>query len=128
DVGAPHLLRPPANQLGVVGGLEADVPVHLGDDVVDPFLADPSPRVGVEVVIGLDAGGGGGSLRVGAVVAPDGERAHAELDPGLGLLDASAEFGDQAGDVVATPVGLVVGALAVALGRLLVVVLLALGG
>src|SRR5699024_4073886 len=102
-------------------------PVQLGGDVVDGALADPGAGVGVLGAVGLQP------LRTGAVrvvfgIAPDTERRDPEPHPGLGVLDALVDAGDQGVDVVAAPVGAAVEAVAAALEAVVVVDLLPLGG
>ena len=105
DPGTGDHVVPPGDELGVVGHREPEVPVHLRHDVVDPLLLDPAAGVGRDRVVGLESVGVRPE-RIGGLVAPDAERADAELHPRLDGLDPYAHLLDQAVDVVAPPVGL----------------------
>ncbi|RAO32897.1 hypothetical protein PSN13_03587 [Micromonospora saelicesensis] len=103
--GAAHRLGPPRHEARVVGGrVLADVPVELRHHVVDPLLLDPLAGVGRDDVVRL-AAGGVRTERVDGLVAPDAERADAELYPRLGRLDLAVHLLDQQVDVVPPPVG-----------------------
>src|SRR5262249_16866546 len=91
---------PPLEQHRIVGGPEPDVAVELRHDVVDPTLLDPFAGVGVDGVVGLQSAGLR-TARIGIGVAPDAERADAELHPRLDRLDALVHLLHQQVDVVA---------------------------
>lgn len=79
-----------------------DVPVELRREVVDPSLAEPQSRVGVEffvLVESFDLFGVSGS--------PHTERAYADFDPRFDFLGVSVEALDELVDVVSAPVAAV---------------------
>src|SRR5699024_12684036 len=57
DAGALDGAGPPLREGLVIGGLVAELPVHLRVDVVDPALAHPGQRIGGDHVVGLRAAG-----------------------------------------------------------------------
>ena len=95
-------------ELSVVGSLMTDVPVDLGDDVVDPALTHPVQDVSVQVIVGLQARGLAAFARRG-FVAVDTEGADAEAHPRLGLKDGLTDRVDEAVDVLTAPLVLLLG-------------------
>ncbi len=94
---------PPRHELRVVGDGEPELPVDLRVDVVEPARQHPLPGVGELQVVALRAARVR-AARVGRRVAPDAERADAELDPRLERLDPLGDRPDELVDVVPPPV------------------------
>ena len=99
----PSVGIPPAQQGGIVGCLVANLPVELGDVVVDPPLTYPFEDVGIEVVVVLQSVGGA-ARGVAAHVAIDAERGHAELHPRLDAADGLEHVADEEVDILPAPV------------------------
>ena len=95
------LVAPPFDERGEALRLLVDAPVELGGEVVDPTLAQPGTGVGGHVLKGVGAGFDG----AGDAGTPDAERADAEFDVRLFLLDGAVEALDEGVDVVAPPFG-----------------------
>src|SRR6476661_3606886 len=79
DVAGVHVLPyPPGQQRRVALRGLPDGPVELRREVVHPTLAQPAPRIGVKLVVRVEA-----LDRRRAPGAPDAERADPHLDPRL---------------------------------------------
>ena len=104
--GSVDLAGPPACDRPIAGDLEAPRPVDLRGDIVDPALADPQSRIGVEVVVCLDSGASLGPRGIGAGVAPDRERRDPEVHPGLDGVDSVMQALDERVDIRSAPVAL----------------------
>ena len=108
------VLRPPVHKALVVGSGMADGPIELRYDVVHPTLSDPKQYVGIEVVIVLQpAGVTTGNTAAGRKIVVDAKGRNAELHPRFDAVHRVIEHLDEGVDVVATPVGEVVEAIAV---------------
>ena len=78
--GRRDVLGPPAAKRGVVGSFMANLPIELGNHVVDPSRLCPKQHVGIKVVVALRTVGLRTSLPA-LLVAVDAEGTDAEAHP-----------------------------------------------
>ena len=99
---APHhvLANPPVEQRRVCLLTLGRGPVQLWCEVVHPSLAQPLPRIGVQLLVRIEA-----AHLCWIAGTPDAEWTDAEAYPRLGLVHAFVERLNQQIDIAATPVG-----------------------
>ena len=94
---------PPMDEFVVVGSLVANLPIQLGHAVVHPAVGIPQKHVGIQLVVVLQAVGTT-AIGIALLVTIDAERRHAELHPGLCLMNGFIDLLDEQVDIIATPI------------------------
>ena len=85
---------PPFDKRDVIGRRVSDLPIDLGDVIIDPTLLYPIGDIGVEVVVVLQTVGIATRSVCGAfLVAVDAEGTDTEAYPRLGEQDGTFQIG-----------------------------------
>ena len=100
------------DELVVVGGTIANLPINLRHAIVHPTFSIPQQHVGIEVVIVLQTISAA-AVGVALLVTIDAEGRDANLHPRLGVVNGTIELFDKQVDVIAAPVATVADAVVV---------------
>ena len=96
---------PPFDKRDVIRRRVSDLPIDLGDVIIDPTLLYPIGDIGVEVVVVLQTVGiATRSVRGAFLVAVDAEGTDTEAYPRLGEQDGTFQFPDQGIHVLPAPI------------------------
>ena len=96
---------PPFDKRDVIRRRVSDLPIDLGDVIIDPTLLYPIGDIGVEVVVVLQTVGIATRSVCGAfLVAVDAEGTDTEAYPRLGEQDGTFQFPDQGIHVLPAPI------------------------
>ena len=104
-VQGPEWLSDPHYALWIICCRVSDLPIDLGDVIIDPTLLYPIGDIGVEVVVVLQTVGIATRSVCGAfLVAVDAEGTDTEAYPRLGEQDGTFQFPDQGIHVLPAPI------------------------
>ena len=103
-VPATGVLIPPFHQRDIIGRGMPDLPIDLGDIIIDPALLHPIEDISIEIIIILQAvRRAARAVGRAPLIAVDAKGADAETDPRLGQQDRPLQLADQGVDILAPP-------------------------
>ncbi len=98
-----HFSVPPLDQYFIWRSFEANEPIKLRNNIINPFFSDPCPGVGVKFVITRQSCSFR-ACRVISYITPNSKRTDSEFDVRFNLLDSDMQFVDQYICIISSPV------------------------